>query len=569
MTLLEMFEFGRISFDKLYYAICSTLLSEHINLLLYSLIHENAAFRLYLLLYHKHDLDYLLMPMLEILYREVDISKHHVYMIINIWILLTQHQGFDDIIKKIRVKDVPFFKEMVLKDLTLTQVMQIVLLRTLQLNLRTKLKEPHIFNNCLAAFCNLTITAMVGPPVIPIGSPWNTPPTSPHDPNTPASPVASPAVVSILSGPMTLHPQVSFRLTRVLCILSRKFLKLQNLHEIQILEHNLRIERMTSEEREELTEEEEREELELEEVAEELGTCMEFIQLLLEVVNHSIVHAIPPAQTNNNGTSASSSSSSSSSSPPTSSLASNPHLLYNLIHSQEYFLQLLPYSHLFESNLISNVTNVLTFYGSARGVNIPSGDAGKFATAGGGQTGKRNTRSEKEVEASVQALIKAIQTTPMHHHIHGGYNTPSTTTGGVLHQPGTPDFDPTALIERGPFTYHEQENSQDFFVPYIWSALAQSMHIVPKMYVNGDSIGSTGNTNAASSSSPSMGDVNADEIFMQELEHDHDDIQQQHQQQQHQLYHDTDDDDDGLPSPYIKPETDLQQDMTRLNIAIK
>jgi hypothetical protein len=123
------------------------LLSEHVNLFLYTLIHENAAFRSYVLREHRHDLDYLLMPQLEILYREVDISKHHVYMIINTWILFTQNQGFDVAVKSIRIKEVPFFKEAPLKDLALTHVMQIVLLRTLQLNLRTKLKEPHIFNN--------------------------------------------------------------------------------------------------------------------------------------------------------------------------------------------------------------------------------------------------------------------------------------------------------------------------------------------------------------------------------------------------------------------------------------
>jgi hypothetical protein len=50
-------------------------------------------------------------------------------------------------VKNIRINSVPFFKESVLKDLSLTSVMQVVLLRTLQLNLRTKLKEPHIFNN--------------------------------------------------------------------------------------------------------------------------------------------------------------------------------------------------------------------------------------------------------------------------------------------------------------------------------------------------------------------------------------------------------------------------------------
>jgi hypothetical protein len=78
---LDQLEVGAISFSKLYYSLCSTLLSEHINLVLYTLIHENLSFRQYILRNHSHDLDYLLMPQLEILYREVDISKHHVYMV--------------------------------------------------------------------------------------------------------------------------------------------------------------------------------------------------------------------------------------------------------------------------------------------------------------------------------------------------------------------------------------------------------------------------------------------------------------------------------------------------------
>ena len=89
------------------------------------------------------------------------------------------------------------------------------------------------------------------------------------------------------------------------------------------------------------------------------------IKLLLEVVNHSIVHSIPPPHPlqppsmvaqhiamannimnlhNNN---------SHSTILFQSSLSTNPHLLYNLIHSKDYFIQLLPYSHLFENNLIS------------------------------------------------------------------------------------------------------------------------------------------------------------------------------------------------------------------------
>jgi hypothetical protein len=754
-TVMQNLELGAVSFDKLYYALCSTLLSEHVNLFLYSLIHENTSFRMYLLRQHQHDLDYLLMPMLEILYREVDISKHHVYMIINIWILLTQQQGFDLIIKSIRIKEVPFFKEVVLKDLTLTQVMQIVLLRTLQLNLRTKLKEPHIFNNCipedhqlltdqgflflhevqaavksatplrvacydksaaqlqyraiqpedlvvkdgahqmvdiaskqqgvnsnhvdvsvtadhdlfvrfrsddkrsatgfhkvpagelvkqaegtqfqmlsaatggvetdalsreqlrsmvkglqkasgsadgesdaiftssvasrdqlmitllhagysahfvrtegtndgwtvrysdashatepvmavdrdvttrfytgrvwcvnvphddhlivvrrvtslstdgvveeasqpviigncLAAFCNLTITALLGPTgTTPASTPTNSPPPTPPTASAPQLP-------GMTSPPMTLHPQVAFRLTRVLCILSRKFLVLQVHHEQQITDHNARLEKLIQEGRDTedgLTEEEEKEEVELEEVAEELGTCMEFIQLLLEVVNHSIVHTrpessplLPPSQLANLNASG----------VPVgfqSSLSTNAHLLYNLIHSQEYFLQLLPYEDLYEKHLIRNITNTLVFYQTASGVQIQTGEAGQRSTAGGknftgfGGGGK----TDKEVTQAVAQLQKAIHATPL------GSASPHSPKAS---HPSMPDFHSSALIERGPFTYHEQENSQDFFVPYIFQLL-QTMNILPKMYAPGESAATVALTTA--NASGALGDVN-------------------------------------------------------------
>lgn len=577
-STLDNFELGAVSFDKLYYALCSTLLSEHINLFLYSLIHENASFRLYLLRHHSHDLDYLLMPMLEILYREVDISKHHVYMIVNIWILLTQHAGFDDVIKTIRVKEVPFFKEMPLKDMALTEVMQAVLLRTIQLNLKTKLREPHIFNNLAAAFCNLTITAILGPPSTPLSSGANSPASAPQSPNGVF------ASASVLALPLTLHPQVAFRLTRVLCILSRKFLSLQSLHETQIASHNARVDRMQASGREELTEEEDREEVELEEVAEELGTCMEFIQLLLEVVNHSIVHALPPpmsplniapptmvSQYNHHQQQSSS---------PVSSLARNPHLLYNLLHSREYFLQLLPYAHLFEPHLIANVANVILFYANVPGVNIPAGDAGKLATAGGQSgagAGKRGVQSEKEAEASVRALAQAIRNTPL--------SRPASSPVGASPPSGsTPVFDPSALIERGPFTYHEQENSQDFFIPYIYQ-LAQSMAILPKMYAPSDAnapddaddpaVAADEETRAAlelAQASSALGDVNADEIFMSELADELQSAQPSPVDGEEEEI--VDDFDAAQLRPYQSPQLRamtpaIEHDMTKLNIAIK
>jgi hypothetical protein len=330
---------------------------------------------------------------------------------------------------------------------------------------------------CLAAFCNLTITALHGPPLA--STPLtNTPSASPMTPGSSGSGHGG----GLFTLPLTLHPQVSFRLVRVLTILSRKFLALQVRHEGQITAHNARVEMLQNSGRATLTEEEEKAELELEEVAEELGTCMEFIQLLLEVVNHSIVHALPPLNplappsivaahralvTGSDGK------------PYQSSLASNPHLLYNLLAAREYFSQLLPYSHLFEANLISNLTNTIAFYEQAPGVVLSASPNGSQPMRSGVLSPARGRVSEKDIEKSVQALSKAVGHTPMSNLPMSPLASPAAKAKAqvaaasaafhhALPPASCPDFNPAALIERGPFTYHEQENSQDFFLPYIY-----------------------------------------------------------------------------------------------------
>lgn len=574
LSPLERLEAGAVSFSRLYYALCATLLSEHTNLFLYTLIHENRAFRQHVLAAHAHDLDALIMPQLEILYREVDISKHHVYMVINIWILLTQHQGFDHAVRAIRVREVPFFKECPLRDLTLSQVMQIVLLRTLQLNLRTKLKEPHIFNNVAAAFCNLTITALIGPPLsgpTPATSPAGSAATTPAA--TPGSSGSSAGGASVLSLPLALHPQVSFRLVRVLCILSRKFVVLQVRHEAQVLEHNARVEQLAAEGRDELTDDEEREEAALEEVAEELGTCMEFIQLLLEVVNHAIVHALPPPNPLAPPDAARRAAQSLvAAGEYKSSLASNPALLYNLVHSKEYFLQLLPYAHLFEAGLIANIANTVAFYEVAPGVEVPSGTVARAAAAGGGAANHASKQSEREVERCVAALSKAISHTPMSSAPHSPSPRSGAGAGAALPPGSCPQFEASALIERGPFTYHEQENSQDFFVPYIYQ-LAQTMRVLPRMYA---SDGPSPVQAALAAASGAMGDVDADAEFIRELEAEEeeeilaaDGLGLGHRDPQHSLYGDEDEEEDPIAAAAAAEAAAQLEDHSKLRIAIK
>jgi hypothetical protein len=226
-----------------------------------------------------------------------------------------------------------------------------------------------------------------------------------------------------------------------------------------------------------------------------------------------------------------------------SSLASNPHLLYNLIVSKEYFTQLLPYAHLFEPHLISNVTNVIAFYERAHGVDLPRRPAGGMVTggavvlaeqSGGGRANHASRASEKDVEKCVQALARAVSRTPMH--LGSSSQSPSPngprpgpaagsigSSASALPPSSHPSFDPAALIERGPFTYHEQENSQDFFIPYIFQ-LCQTMRILPRMTPDGTAAAPS-QTNSppgpegsgGGGGSGNMGDVDADAEYMREL----------------------------------------------------
>jgi hypothetical protein len=342
-----------IDYYKLYLSIIYSLNKEHSNLLLYCLLHENVSFRTYIC--QRTDLDLLIIPLLTILYEQIDISKNHVYMIINNLIILTQTNDFTNTCSKIILKDkINFYKDSNLNNLSLYDLIIIILLHTIQFNIN-KLKEPSIFNNVLAALCNITVTNNNTNSISPIGI-------------------------------FVLHNIAAHRIITVLGQLIKKFINLQVIHETQILQI----------EAGELLNEED-------DVRNELSTCIEFLHVIFELINRCL-HS--------------------------NSIQYNTNIIYWLLQEQIIFLPIVPFSSLFQENLINNIHYIITYFDTL--IN-------------------KNMKMEK--------ILKLI--------------TNEIKKPNVISK-----ISDKSIFERGKFSYHEQNNSHEFFLSYMYQ-LASSLRILP------------------------------------------------------------------------------------------
>ncbi|KAH0514357.1 Dymeclin [Microtus ochrogaster] len=82
----------QINFNSLYTALCEQQ-SDQATLLLYTLLHQNSNVRTYVLA--RTDMENLVLPILEILYHVEERNSHHVYMALIILLILTEDDGFN------------------------------------------------------------------------------------------------------------------------------------------------------------------------------------------------------------------------------------------------------------------------------------------------------------------------------------------------------------------------------------------------------------------------------------------------------------------------------------------
>lgn len=143
----------QINFNSLYTALCDQQTSDQATLLLYTLLHQNSNVRTYVL--SRTDIESLVLPILEILYHVEDRNSHHVYMALIILLILTEDDGFNRSIHEVILKNITWYSERVLTEISLGSLLILVVIRTIQYNM-TRTRDKYLHTNCLAALANMS-----------------------------------------------------------------------------------------------------------------------------------------------------------------------------------------------------------------------------------------------------------------------------------------------------------------------------------------------------------------------------------------------------------------------------
>lgn len=145
----------KIDFRELYETICKYSHNDQVALLLYLLLHSNKIFRPYILTTASSELDKLILPLLKILYLKFEKGSHHVYMVLIIFIILTEELVFNESIYKINVRGVTWYKDRVFSEISVGSLTVLIIIRSFQYN-TFRIKDSFLHNNLFAILANLS-----------------------------------------------------------------------------------------------------------------------------------------------------------------------------------------------------------------------------------------------------------------------------------------------------------------------------------------------------------------------------------------------------------------------------
>ncbi|XP_060608390.1 dymeclin-like isoform X2 [Ruditapes philippinarum] len=143
----------KMDFMELYKTLCTTLRDDQTTLLLYLLIHRNPNMKAFIL--SRTNIDQLVMPLLKILYHAQDKNSHHIYMALIILLVLSEDDVFNKAVHEVALKNVPWFKERSMSEISLGGLLILVVIRTIQFNI-TRMRDKYLHTNCLAALANMS-----------------------------------------------------------------------------------------------------------------------------------------------------------------------------------------------------------------------------------------------------------------------------------------------------------------------------------------------------------------------------------------------------------------------------
>lgn len=143
----------KVDFSKLYETLCKTLKDDQTTLLLYLLLHQNSVVKSFML--SRTNIDELVMPILQILYHAPEKNSHHIYMALIVLLILSEDDIFNKAVHEMNLKNVSWFKERPITEITLGGLLILVVIRTIQYNM-TRMRDKYLHTNCLAALANMS-----------------------------------------------------------------------------------------------------------------------------------------------------------------------------------------------------------------------------------------------------------------------------------------------------------------------------------------------------------------------------------------------------------------------------
>ncbi|XP_030377228.1 dymeclin [Scaptodrosophila lebanonensis] len=143
----------QIDFSAVYDTLCRIVTIDQATLLLYLLLHRNERF--YRFVMQQNDLEQLVIPILQTLYNAPDSNSHHIYMSLIVLLILSEDEGFNKNVHTIMLKNITWYTERTISEISLGGILILIVIRTIQYNM-LKMRDKYLHTNCLAALANMS-----------------------------------------------------------------------------------------------------------------------------------------------------------------------------------------------------------------------------------------------------------------------------------------------------------------------------------------------------------------------------------------------------------------------------
>lgn len=143
----------QFDYEVLLKTLCDTLKDDQTALLVYILLHQNLTFRHYIIF--SSEIYKLVIPLLKLLYNAPEKNSHLIYMALIILLILSEEEYFGKKVHSIKLKNITWYTERMLTEISLGGLIVLILIRTIQYNM-TRMHDKYLHTNCLAALANMS-----------------------------------------------------------------------------------------------------------------------------------------------------------------------------------------------------------------------------------------------------------------------------------------------------------------------------------------------------------------------------------------------------------------------------